>query len=943
MASAELKEMKLQLKDLTDKGFIHPTISPWGALVLFVKNKDGTLQGSSFFSKIDLHSWYHHLRVRDGYIPKTAFHTRYGHYEFLVMSFGLTNAPGALMDLMNRVFREYLDSFVIVFIDDILIYSSTKEDHEQHLRLTLQVRGGLLFHFCPTDNSDYEEGQGGKVIVYASRQLKVDEKNYPTHDLKLAIVVFALKMLRNYLYGVHVDVFTDHKSPQYVFTQRELNLLQQKWLKMLKDYDMNVYYHQGKKDLHEPLTGVKPESMTEEKWKLKDRQALGLIRLTLSRNVAFNIVKEKTTSGLLKALSNMYEKPSAMNKDTFGRTVQSKQNQKFGGDNDFVNSAEDIGDALILSVNSPVESWILDSGASFNSSPSKEFFQSFKSGNFGKVYLADNKALEIEGKGDVEDSIKWEQAMDDEMRSLEKNDTCVLTELPAGKRALLNKWVFRIKTEPDGKRSTSLCFGKEKVTLQGFVDADLCGDVDSSKSTSGLQKCVSLLSTEAEYVAIAEAEKEIIWLIDYLEELGKKQSEKILYSDSQSAIHGGDLVHPSSESSLVVDVKQGQHLDPVLMELKESVVIEMNDSFALGGDGILRYQHRLCVPDGDDLRTRIIAEAHGSRYSIHPDIGVRFTSHLWRSFKKSLGTQVKLSTTFHPQTDRQAEHTIQTLEDMLRACVIDFRGSGDDHFPLIEFSYNNCYRFSIRMALFEAPYGRRFRSPVGWFKVRESSILGPEIIHEDLEKGVMRFGGKGKLSLSYIGIYEILQHFGKVAYELALPAGLASVHPVFHVPVEILDRPAKRLRNKEISTVKVQAQMDATAFKLTLEPSGRGAFIRTWFPCTLGKFDVIWVIVDRLTKSAHFVPVQTTYNSEKLAKIYIREIVCFHGVPITIISDHGTQFTSHFWRPMQKQLGTQVDFSTAFHPRTDGESEQTIKVLEDMLRECVIDFGGQLD
>ena len=97
------------------------------------------LQGSSFFLKIDLRSGYHQLRVRDGDIPNTAIHTCYGHYKFLVMSFGLTNASAAFMDLMNKVFHKYLDSFVIVFIDDILIYSKTKENHEHHLRLTLQV------------------------------------------------------------------------------------------------------------------------------------------------------------------------------------------------------------------------------------------------------------------------------------------------------------------------------------------------------------------------------------------------------------------------------------------------------------------------------------------------------------------------------------------------------------------------------------------------------------------------------------------------------------------------------------------------------------------------------------------------------------------------------------------------------------------------------------
>ena len=169
MTPAELKELKEQLQDLLSKGFIRPSVSPWGAPVLFVKKKDGSmrmcidyrhlnkvtirnkypipridglfdqLQGASLFSKIDLRSCYHQLKVRAEDIPKTAFRTRYGHYEFLVMSFGLTNAPAAFMDLMNGVFKPYLDSFVIVLIDDILIYSRTKEEHEHHLRIVLGI------------------------------------------------------------------------------------------------------------------------------------------------------------------------------------------------------------------------------------------------------------------------------------------------------------------------------------------------------------------------------------------------------------------------------------------------------------------------------------------------------------------------------------------------------------------------------------------------------------------------------------------------------------------------------------------------------------------------------------------------------------------------------------------------------------------------------------
>ena len=169
LAPAEMQELSTQLQELLDKGFIRPSFSRWGAPVLFVKKKDGTLrmcidyrelnkltiknryplpriddlfdqlQGSSYYSKIDLRSGYHQLRIQEESIPKTAFRTHYGHYEFLVMPFGLTNAPAVFMDLMNRVCKPYLDKFVIVFIDDILIYSKSQEEHEQHLRLILKL------------------------------------------------------------------------------------------------------------------------------------------------------------------------------------------------------------------------------------------------------------------------------------------------------------------------------------------------------------------------------------------------------------------------------------------------------------------------------------------------------------------------------------------------------------------------------------------------------------------------------------------------------------------------------------------------------------------------------------------------------------------------------------------------------------------------------------
>ncbi|GKA33455.1 putative reverse transcriptase domain-containing protein [Tanacetum coccineum] len=323
LAPSEMKELSEQLKELSDKGFIRPSSSPWGAPVLFVKKKDGSfwmcidyrelnkltvknryplpriddlfdqLQGSSVYSKIDLRSGYHQLRVREEDIPKTAFRTRYGHYEFQVMSFGLTNAPAVFMDLMNRVCKPYLDKFVIVFIDDILIYSKNKQEHEEHLKLILEMlKKEELYakfskcEFCipkvqflghvidshgihmdpakiesikdwaspksPTEIRQFlglaeycrrfikgflkiakpmtklpEEGsedfivycdalikglgvvlmQKEKVIAYASRQLKIHEKNYTTHDLELGA---------------------------------------RRWLELLSDYDCEIRYHPGK-------------------------------------------------------------------------------------------------------------------------------------------------------------------------------------------------------------------------------------------------------------------------------------------------------------------------------------------------------------------------------------------------------------------------------------------------------------------------------------------------------------------------------------------------------------------------------------------------------------------------------------------------------------------------------------------------------------------------
>ncbi|GJT74337.1 putative nucleotidyltransferase, ribonuclease H [Tanacetum coccineum] len=218
-----------------------------------------------------------------------------------------------------------------------------------------------------------------------------------------------------------------------------------------------------------------------------------------------------------------------------------------------------------------------------------------------------------------------------------------------------------------------------------------------------------------------------------------------------------------------------------------------------------------------------IVRLHGTPTSIVSDRDPKFTSRFWKGLQKAWGTRLKFSTAFHPQTDGQSERTIQTLEDMLRACALEWTGSWDEYLCLVEFAYNNSWHASIKAAPFELLYGRKCRAPICWDEVGERLIEGPELIEitnekvavakeklkearsrqksyadkhrRDLEfqvgdrvflkvspfRGVKRFGIKGKLSPRFIGPFEILERIGEVSYRLALPPQLSHVHDVFHV------------------------------------------------------------------------------------------------------------------------------------------------------------------
>ncbi|GJR15707.1 hypothetical protein Tco_0798359 [Tanacetum coccineum] len=883
LAPSEMKELADQLQELSDKGFIRPSSSPWGAPVLFVKKKDGSLrmcidyrelnkltvknryplpriddlfdqiQGLSVYSKIDLRSGYHQLRVREEDISKTAFRTRYGHYEFQVMPFGLTNAPAVFMDLMNRVCKPYLDKFVIVFIDDILIYSKSKQEHEEHLKIILELlkkeelyakfskcefwipkvqflghvidnKGihvdpakiesvkdwaspktpteirqflGLAGYYrrfiegfskiakpmtkltqkkvkfewgdkqeaafqllkqklcsapilaLPEGSEDFIvycdasiKGLGAvlmqreKVISYASRQLKIHEKNYTTHDLELGAVVFALKIWRHYLYGTKCTVFTDHKSLQHILNQKELNMRQRRWLELLSDYDCDIRYHPGKANVVADALSRK-----EREPPLRVRALVMTISLDLPKQI--------------------------LNAQTEARKPENIKN-------------EDVGGMLI-------------ENAKFPEALRTE-----------KLEPRTDGTLCLNGRS-------WLPCYDD-LR------TVIMHESHKSKYSI----------HPGSEKMYQ---DVKKLYWWPNMKADIATYVS---------KCLTCAKVKAEHqrqsgLLVQPEIPQWKWdniTMDFVTKLPKS---------SQGYDTIWVIVDRLTKSAIFIPMKETDPLEKLArMYLKEVV-------------------------------TR-----HGIPVSIICDRDPRFASNFWRSLQKALGTSLDMSTAYHPQTDGQSERTIQTLEDMLRACVIDFGNGWVKHLPLVEFSYNNSYHASIKAAPFEALYGRKCRSPVCWAEVGEVQLTGPEIVQETTEKiiqvkqrmqaardrqksyadlkrkpmefevgdkvmlkvspwkGVVRFGKRGKLNPRFVGPFKVIKRVGDVAYKLELPEELSRVHNTFHVsnlkkchadeplavpldglhfddklqfveePIEITDREVKRLKRSRIPLVKVR-------------------------------------------------------------------------------------------------------------------------------------------
>ncbi|GJW48976.1 putative reverse transcriptase domain-containing protein [Tanacetum coccineum] len=598
LAPAKMQELSAQLQELSDRGFIRPSSSPWGAPVLFVKKKDGSfrmcidyrklnkltvknryplpriddlfdqLQRSRVYSKIDLRSGYHQLRVREEDILKITFRTRYGHYEFQVMPFGLTNTPAVFMDLMNRVCKPYLDRFVIVFIDDILIYSKSRKEHEGHLKLILNL-------------------------------LKKEEFE-----------------------GIHVDpakieAIKDWASPK---TPTEIR----QFLGLAGYYRRFI---EGFSKIARPMTKLTQKSVKFE-WGEK-------------AEAAFQLLKQKLCSVPILALPE-------------------------GSENFVVHEKNyTIHDLELGAVVFALKMW-------------RHYLYGTKC-----VVFTDHKSLQ--------------HILDQKELNMRQR-----------------RW----------------------LELLSDYDCEIRYHLAARGGDTGWAEGEACFVWAVECRGVAEPfRRNILWCPNAM-----KNGEEVKSSRNLRDMFLTKIRKPSAPS-------QKWKWENITMDFVTKLprTAAGQDTIWVIVDRLTKSAHFLPMREDDTLEKltrqylKEVVSKHGVPVSIISDPAMEnFNYHIFgKSLQKHLKVlELDMSTTrtYHPKTDGQSERTIQTLEDMLRACVLDFRKGWDKHLPLVEFSYNNSYHTSIKAAPFEALYGRKCRSPICWAEVGDSQLTGPEIIHETTER-----------------------------------------------------------------------------------------------------------------------------------------------------------------------------------------------------------------
>ncbi|KAL4025841.1 hypothetical protein IC575_014247 [Cucumis melo] len=794
------------------------------------------LQGATVFSKIDLRSGYHQLRIRDSDIPKTAFRSRYGHYEFIVMSFGLTNAPAVFMDLMNRVFKDFLDSFIIVFIDDILIYSKTEAEHEEHLHQVLEtLRANKLYaKFSKCEFWLRKVTFLGHVVssegVYVDPAKIEAVTNWPRPSTVSEIRSFL--GLAGY-YRRFVEDFSRIASPLTQLTRKGTPFV---WSPACK----SSFRELKQKLVTAPVLTVPDGSGSFVIYSDASKKGLGCVLMQQGKVVAY-------ASRQLKSHEKNYPTHDLeLAAVVFALKIWRHYLRWLELVKDYdceilyhPGKANVVADALSRKV--------AHSAALITKQTPllRDFERAEIAVSIGEVTL---RLAQLSVQPTLRQKIIVTQLND--LYLVEKR---CMVETGQGEN-------FSISSDDGLMFEGRLCVPEDSV-----VKTELLSEAQSSPFT------MHLGSTK-----MYQDLRSVYWWRNMKREVADFVSRCLVCQQVKVPRQRPvGLLQPLSVPGWKWECVSMDFITGLPKTLKGYTVIWVVVDKLTKSAHFVPGKSTYTASKWGQLYMTEIVRLHGVPVSIISDRDTRFTSKFWKGLQLALGTRLDFSTTFHPQTDGQTERLNQILEDMLRACVLEFSRSWDSHLHMMEFAYNNSYQATIGMAPFEALYGKCCRSPVCWSEVGEQRMLGPELVQttnadiqkirarmltaqsrqksyadvrrKNLEfevgdmvflkvapmKGVLRFVKKGKLSPRFVGPFEILERIGPVAYRLALPPSFSAVHDVFHVsmlrkyvadpthvvdfeplqvsenlsyeeqPVEVLAREVKKLGSREISLVKV--------------------------------------------------------------------------------------------------------------------------------------------